>query len=181
MTPAIAVENLSKRYRLGVRQERGYRTLRDSIADAVASPLNRLRRRLRSGPGASGSDASVPGDGSTLWALRDVNFKVARGESVGIIGRNGAGKSTLLKVLSRITAPTSGSVDLRGRLGSLLEVGTGFHPELTGRENIYLNGAIIGMGRKEIARKFNQIVEFSEIEKFIETPVKRYSSGMFVR
>ncbi|WP_428938294.1 ABC transporter ATP-binding protein [Fontivita pretiosa] len=166
---AIRVCNLSKQYRLG--QIEPYRTLRDSI-------MNTGRRLLRrvAGPGPRTAD-----HGSTIWALKDVSFEVKRGEVVGIIGRNGAGKSTLLKILSRITEPTAGHVELRGRVGSLLEVGTGFHPELTGRENIYLNGAILGMSRAEIRRRFDQIVAFAEIEKFLDTPVKRYSSGMYVR
>jgi lipopolysaccharide transport system ATP-binding protein len=168
MRPIIKVENLSKQYRIGVR-EAAYGTLRESIVNAVRRPLDRLRRQAA----RSGKD--------TLWALRDVEFSILPGEVVGIIGRNGAGKSTMLKVLSRITEPTTGRVELYGRVGSLLEVGTGFHPELTGRENIYLNGAILGMHRWEIEKKFDEIVEFSELEKFLDTPVKRYSSGMYMR
>jgi lipopolysaccharide transport system ATP-binding protein len=172
MTHAISTRHVSKFYRLGHAGKGRYGTLRESLADAAAAPIRRLRRLRGEDPRSSQGD---------LWALNDVSFDVKRGESVGIIGRNGAGKSTLLKVLSRITGPTQGSIDIRGRVGSLLEVGTGFHQELTGRENIFLNGAIIGMSRKEIARKFDQIVEFSEVGKFIDTPVKRYSSGMYVR
>jgi lipopolysaccharide transport system ATP-binding protein len=167
MKPVIRVENLSKQYRIGAPQE-AYATLRDKIAGAVRSPLNIFRRNGHA-------------IDNTIWALRDVGFEVRPGELVGIIGRNGAGKSTLLRVLSGITEPTTGEVDLYGRVGSLLEVGTGFHPELTGRENIYLNGSILGMKRKEIGRKFDEIVAFAEVEKFIDTPVKRYSSGMYVR
>lgn len=167
MKPIIKVENLSKRYRIGAPQA-SYATLRDTLTEALRQPLKRLRRN---GPSAS----------ETLWALKDVGFKVWPGEVVGIIGRNGAGKSTLLKILSRITDPTSGRIELYGRVGSLLEVGTGFHPELTGRENIFLNGTILGMKRAEILRKFDEIVVFSEIEKFIDTPVKWYSSGMYLR
>jgi lipopolysaccharide transport system ATP-binding protein len=167
---SITVKNLSKHYRLGERQA-GYGTLRESLMSWAGAPLRRLRR-FATGGGA---------DAGSLWALKGLTFDIKRGESVGIIGRNGAGKSTLLKVLSRITGPTEGSLQIRGRLGSLLEVGTGFHPELTGRENIFLNGAIMGMTRREISRQYDKIVEFSEVGKFIDTPVKRYSSGMYVK
>jgi lipopolysaccharide transport system ATP-binding protein len=169
--PAIITDGLSKRYRLGGRDGAmfAYRTLRDSIASAAAGLLG----------GEGESDAKARGN--EIWALRDVSVQIGRGEVVGIIGRNGAGKSTLLKVLSRITRPTRGEAVLNGRVGSLLEVGTGFHPELTGRDNIYLNGAILGMRRAEIQRKFDAIVDFSGIARFIDTPVKRYSSGMYVR
>jgi lipopolysaccharide transport system ATP-binding protein len=169
---AVRVENLSKLYRIGAVRN-GYKTLRDSLADAFSSPFRRLSSVVR------GHSAVISSD--TLWALKEVCFEIKRGEVVGIIGRNGAGKSTLLKILSRITEPTEGYVDVYGRVGSLLEVGTGFHPELTGRENIYLNGAILGMKRSEIARKFDEIVAFAEVEKFIDTPLKHYSSGMYLR
>jgi len=169
---AIRVENVSKLYHLGRAQER-HDTLRDAISD-FRLRISDLTKPNRQSPIAN----QKPED---LWALRDVSFEVKRGEVVGIIGRNGAGKSTLLKILSRITEPTSGYADIHGRVGSLLEVGTGFHPELTGRENIYLNGAILGMRRAEINRKFDEIVAFAEIERFLDTPVKRYSSGMYVR
>jgi lipopolysaccharide transport system ATP-binding protein len=180
MTPAIRVEGLSKSYAIGVRRAGGYRTLRESIAAAAAAPWRRLRALARRDPGdaADGPDGPPP---DRIWALKDVDFEVEPGEVVGLIGRNGAGKSTLLKILSRITEPTAGRVQLRGRVGSLLEVGTGFHPELTGRENIYLNGAILGMSRRELDRKFDEIVAFAEVDKFLDTPVKRYSSGMYVR
>ena len=170
MHPAIRVSNLSKKYIIG-GQEKGYRTFREAVLDAVLSPL----QRLRSHP----TQEEV--EQNEFWALRDVSFDIPQGKIVGIIGRNGAGKSTLLKVLSKITEPTSGRVEIRGRVGSLLEVGTGFHPELTGRENIYMNGSILGMRKAEITRKFDEIVAFSEIEKFLDTPVKHYSSGMYVR
>ncbi|MGH9962905.1 MAG: ABC transporter ATP-binding protein, partial [Pyrinomonadaceae bacterium] len=165
MKPIIKVEHLSKQYRIGPRQG-SFPTLRDTIAGAVRAPLKGLRNRR---------------GGETIWALRDVSFEVKPGEVVGIIGRNGAGKSTLLKVLSRITEPTTGQIELYGRVASLLEVGTGFHPELTGRENIYLNGAILGMKRTEIDGKFDEIVAFAEIDEFLDTPVKHYSSGMYMR
>ena len=172
---AVRAVNLSKQYRIGAKQVR-YKTLRDVLIDAMYTPFQRLRPASfqRSGvQGANGDD--------TIWALKDVSFEVKRGEVVGIIGRNGAGKSTLLKILTRITEPTEGYAEIRGRVGSLLEVGTGFHLELTGRENIYLNGAILGMKKAEIDRKFDEIVAFAEISKFLDTPVKHYSSGMHVR
>ncbi|HEV3164068.1 MAG TPA: polysaccharide ABC transporter ATP-binding protein [Isosphaeraceae bacterium] len=167
--PAVRVESLSKRYRLGAR-EQSYGTFREAITGALSAPVPFLRRKSKS-----------PACAEVLWALRDVGFEVASGEVVGIIGGNGAGKSTLLKVLARVTGPTTGSVCVRGRLASLLEVGTGFHPELTGRENIYLNGAILGMARRETRRKFDEIVAFAQVDKFIDTPIKRYSSGMQMR
>jgi lipopolysaccharide transport system ATP-binding protein len=171
MTAAIEINGLGKRYRISQAGSAGayrYRTLRESLTDLASLPLRRWRR--------SGSART-----EDFWALKDVTFEVKPGEVIGIIGRNGAGKSTLLKVLSRITKPTKGEVQLRGRVGSLLEVGTGFHPELTGRENVYLNGAILGMSRREVARKFDEIVAFAGVENFLDTPVKRYSSGMYVR
>jgi len=170
---AIRAQALSKRYRIGVAR-RGYRTLRDAVSEGLAATLRTAYRRVRARPRSAQAD-------DTIWALKDVTFEVARGEAVGIIGRNGSGKSTLLKVLSRITRPTTGSAEITGRVGSLLEVGTGFHPELTGRDNIYLNGAILGMKRAEIAHKFDEIVAFAEVERFIDTPVKHYSSGMYLR
>lgn len=171
--PAIRVHSLGKMYRIGGRAER-YKTLRDSLTRAVAG-VGRVVRGLFTGGNGAGSSQEI------IWALKDVSFEVNPGEVVGIIGRNGAGKSTLLKILSRITEPTEGCVEIRGRVGSLLEVGTGFHPELTGRENVYLNGAILGMKRSEVDKKFDEIVAFAEVEKFIDTPVKYYSSGMYVR
>lgn len=163
---AIRVENLGKRYRIGVPVIQ-YQTLRESLGNLFTNPFRRLKRRTD--------------DEGNIWAIRDMSFKVQQGQVLGVIGRNGAGKSTLLKILSRVTDPTTGFAEIRGRVGALLEVGTGFHPELTGRENIYLNGAILGMKRSEINRKFDEIVDFSEVEKFIDTPVKRFSSGMYLR
>jgi lipopolysaccharide transport system ATP-binding protein len=171
---AIRVENLGKQYRIGVEPEH-YKTLRDSLSSAITTPLRAVKSALRTTNSGNGQRPD------RIWALREVSFNVQRGQILGIIGRNGAGKSTLLKILSRVTEPTEGYAEIRGRVGSLLEVGTGFHPELTGRENIYLNGAILGMKRIEIDRKFDEIVAFSEVEKFIDTPVKRYSSGMYLR
>jgi lipopolysaccharide transport system ATP-binding protein len=163
---AIQVEGLSKCYRIGQRQA-SYRTFRETLVDLAVAPFRRVRNSRRADP--------------EIWALRDLSFELQQGEVLGIVGRNGAGKSTLLKILSRITEPTSGRALIHGRVGSLLDVGIGFHPELTGRENIYLDGAILGMRREEIGRKFDEIVAFAELEKFLETPVKRYSSGMWVR
>ena len=164
---AIKVENLGKQYRIGAQIDR-YRTLRDTLVETATWPLRAIRRQL-------------PAGYETVWALRDVSFDVRQGQVLGVIGRNGAGKSTLLKILSRVTEPSTGRAEITGRVGSLLEVGTGFHPELTGRENIYLNGAVLGMKRREIDAKMEEIVEFAGVRKFIETPVKRYSSGMYLR
>src|SRR5437016_846506 len=164
---AIKVDNLSKLYKIGARRDR-HDTLRDHLMHGIKSLFNR-------------NGYKSAGHSDTIWALKDVSFELEHGEAVGIIGRNGAGKSTLLKILSRITEPTTGFAEIHGRVGSLLEVGTGFHYELSGRENIYLNGSILGMKREEIQRQFDAIVDFSGVEKFIDTPVKRYSSGMFVR
>jgi len=166
MKPIITARNLGKRYRIGVSRQ-PYCSLRESLAKSLTSPFRHASR------GSSGNN--------TIWALKDATFDVMPGEVVGVVGRNGAGKSTLLKVLSRITEPTSGEVDLYGRVGSLLEVGTGFHPELSGRENIYLNGAVLGMKKIEIDGKFDEIVEFAEVRRFLDTPVKHYSSGMYMR
>ena len=172
----IRAEGLDKKYVIGHEAQRErYVALRDVIARGARSAF---RKAIDMAKGR----IVVPGDEmEEFWALKDINFEVKRGEVLGIIGRNGAGKSTLLKILSRITEPTEGRVTIKGRVASLLEVGTGFHPELTGRENIYLNGAILGMTRSEIKRKFDEIVAFAEVEKFLDTPVKRYSSGMYVR
>lgn len=172
MSSVISIENVSKSYRLGLI---GRGTLREDLQSWWC------RVRGRPDPNTPIGRESIAADGHTLWALRDVSMEVQQGEVLGIIGRNGAGKSTLLKILSRVTAPTSGRIRVKGRVASLLEVGTGFHPELTGRENIFLNGAILGMTKAEVRRKFDEIVAFSEIEQFIDTPVKRYSSGMYVR
>jgi lipopolysaccharide transport system ATP-binding protein len=169
----ISVENLSKSYRLG---QIGTGTLSRDLEVWWAKVRGKPNPMLKIGQTDHGNQ-----DGQTLWALSDVSFQVQQGEVLGIIGRNGAGKSTLLKILSRVTAPTSGQVKVKGRIASLLEVGTGFHPELTGRENIFLNGAILGMSKQEVQRKFDEIVSFAEVEKFVDTPVKRYSSGMYVR
>jgi lipopolysaccharide transport system ATP-binding protein len=167
----VRVENLSKKYILGHQKEDGYTTIRDSISNGAKGLLKPFRR---------GSQVIKP-TAEEFWALKDVSFEIRQGDRVGIVGRNGAGKSTLLKILSRIVEPTSGQIGIKGRVASLLEVGTGFHPELTGRENISLNGAILGMSKAEISRKFDEIVAFAEVEKFLDTPVKRYSSGMYVR
>ncbi|MFL5752709.1 MAG: ABC transporter ATP-binding protein [Bacteroidia bacterium] len=169
MEPAIKVEHISKKYVLKHEANESYTTLRDSLVGGVrslfTSPGSLLKRRSE----------------EEFWALKDINFEIQQGDRVGIIGRNGAGKSTLLKVLSRIVAPTSGRVEINGRVASLLEVGTGFHPELSGRENVFLNGSILGMSKEEIKRKFDEIIAFAEVERFLDTPVKRYSSGMYVR
>jgi lipopolysaccharide transport system ATP-binding protein len=171
---AVRVEGLGKRYRLGPRER--YRALRDTLAAALTSPVRAAAGVLRGQPAPAGPRAD-----EDLWALRDVSFELEPGDVLGVIGQNGAGKSTLLKILSRVTEPSTGWAEIRGRVGSLLEVGTGFHPELTGRENIALSGAILGMRRREIAHKFDEIVAFAEVERFLDTPVKHYSSGMYLR
>jgi lipopolysaccharide transport system ATP-binding protein len=172
MSAIIKVANLGKRYRVGRREV--YRTFRESLIQTSAAPFRAAAAFLNGKPKVTNEDQQI-------WALQEVSFEVMPGEVMGLVGRNGAGKSTLLKILSRITEPTTGRVELYGRVGSLLEVGTGFHPELTRRENIFLSGAILGMRRAEIARKFDDIVAFAEVDKFVDTPVKRYSSGMYVR
>jgi lipopolysaccharide transport system ATP-binding protein len=166
---AIRVENVWKEYALHVKQDRT-NTIYESLSNGLTRPFKKIRGEI-----------ATPADNTRFWALKEVSFDIKPGEVVGVIGRNGAGKSTLLKILSRITAPTKGRIEVRGRLASLLEVGTGFHPELSGRENIYLNGAILGMTSRDIHTKFDEIVAFAEVEKFVDTPVKRYSSGMYVR
>ncbi|MEK7830355.1 MAG: ABC transporter ATP-binding protein, partial [Acidobacteriota bacterium] len=170
----IRVENLGKKYTIRHQRERErYVSLRDVIANKILSPWRRLSNLKSPISNLSASE--------DFWALKDVSFEIKQGEVVGIIGRNGAGKSTLLKILSRITDPSEGRIGVRGHVASLLEVGTGFHPELTGRENIYLNGAVLGMSRFDVKRRFDEIVTFAEVEKFLDTPVKRYSSGMYMR
>ena len=167
MSAIITVENLGKKYRLRHQKQETYATLRDTITRGIKDIFS--------------ADKNPKSSTEEFWALRNVNFEINQGDRIGIIGRNGAGKSTLLKILSRVVHPTEGRITMEGKIASLLEVGTGFHPELSGRENIYLNGVILGMTRKEIQKKFDEIVAFSEIDKFLDTPVKRYSSGMFVR
>ena len=198
---AIRVENLSKKYVISHQRERGHKTLCDVITERLTAPWRSLASRLKyvgTANNGNGNTPSVPGSQlnselrpptltsalaprEDFWALKDVCFEIKQGEVVGVIGRNGAGKSTLLKILSRITEPTKGRIEIEGRVASLLEVGTGFHPELTGRENIYLNGAMLGMSRAEIRGKFDEIVAFAEVDRFLDTPIKRYTSGMYVR
>lgn len=169
--PVIKIENIGKKYVLRHQNIRGYKTLRDTLVNGSKSLIHNLTH----------PQATKHKNREEFWALKDLNFEIQPGDRLGIIGRNGAGKSTLLKILSRITEPTTGKITLKGRIASLLEVGTGFHPELTGRENVFLNGAILGMSKLEIQQKFDEIIDFAEIEKFLDTPVKRYSSGMYVR
>ncbi|HLF45336.1 MAG TPA: ABC transporter ATP-binding protein, partial [Chitinophagaceae bacterium] len=171
----IKVENLGKKYIIGHQGETGYKTFREQLLDGMNNVFGKTKQLFRGQQVVEGNELEE------FWALKELNFEIQQGDRVGIIGRNGAGKSTLLKVLSRITEPTTGKISIKGRVASLLEVGTGFHPELTGRENIFLNGAIMGMSRAEIKRKFDEIVDFSGVEKFLDTPVKRFSSGMYVR
>lgn len=175
MSAVIKVESLSKRYLIGHQKQAGYQTFRETLSREAKRALKAPLEWMGLAP------TEQRGTTEEFWALKDVTFEVNDGDRLGIIGRNGAGKSTLLKVLSRITEPSKGKISIKGRMASLLEVGTGFHPELTGRENIYLNGAILGMSRAEVQRKFDQIVSFAEVERFLDTPVKRYSSGMYVR
>lgn len=177
MSTIIKAEGLSKRYMIGHQQDR-YLTLRDAMAQKAKDWGKRIRHPMKA---STGQPLSGLSNTEEFWALKDISFEVQQGDRIGVIGRNGAGKSTLLKILSRITEPTSGRITINGRIASLLEVGTGFHPELTGRENIFLNGAILGMTKAEIKRKFDEIVDFAEVERFLDTPVKRYSSGMYVR
>jgi lipopolysaccharide transport system ATP-binding protein len=174
-TPIIKIEGISKKYIIGHQQAERYTALRDVIANNVKQAVKKAKKLVSRASEMNGVSRE------DFWALKDVSFEINEGDRLGIIGRNGAGKSTLLKILSRITEPTTGRITMRGRVASLLEVGTGFHPELTGRENVFLNGAILGMSRAEIRRKFDEIVAFAEVEKFLDTPVKRYSSGMYVR
>jgi lipopolysaccharide transport system ATP-binding protein len=171
--PVVRVQNLGKRYILNHQQQDRHNTLRDAIAAGTKSLLSRVNPKSQTDRSSAFSEE--------FWALKNVSFEINQGDRIGIIGRNGAGKSTLLKILSRITDPSCGTINIKGRIASLLEVGTGFHPELSGRENIFLNGAILGMGKAEIQRKFDEIVAFAEVEKFLDTPVKHYSSGMYVR